>query len=574
MYCRKCGYKNEDDARYCRKCGTYIWVEEPVKEPEKEEMPEEATGNEPTKEEIPEDVTVKEEISEEPVEKETMLPEEPIQQEQRTNGLEDIQENPAEETQVPGTKGKSYVPAIVVCVIGIIVVIGLIIACVWKQQHHQQDVNDKNTEVSTEIVETTAAITEQAIDMSSYQAQLDQWKAQFAAYTMTAATQPTYDATVAQYEAAIAEQNVDSCNQCETAFAALLEQVKQESYVITVRRNYYASILERIYYLDTLPDDGDDIQQKMADDYERYAVFDIDSDGIEELMVVINRPETGAVREIIYEYNVDNDSLNRELYTCDGNKHYNNGKIIGWDLDANGDVVNIYNPEDGTYSNGYVIAYRDSMNWSKEGVIPSEDCNYRVFSFDRKEDTYMTEEEYNQWLADQTAGATELEIPWKKIVDEEYREYAKAYSAMMLENVKAYLQEGQNDIGISYIEGGDSCEAAETMLSSVMAVSYDDESGDMVIGSLDGKEFYIGSREDATGVIYQKKAIDNLTLLGLYPGMKKEDAVALIKEYGFHKFSDHAYCTGDAFGSYVIYLDCKKGKVKSIQLNPFCGFAG
>ena len=144
----------------------------------------------------------------------------------------------------------------------------------------------------------------------------------------------------------------------------------------------------------------------------------------------------------------------------------------------------------------------------------------------------------------------------------------------MLENVKAHLQEGQNDIGVSYIEGGDSCEAAETMLSSVMAVSYDDESGDMVIGSLDGKEFYIGSREDATGVIYQKKAIDNLTLLGLYPGMKKEDAVALIKEYGFHKFSDHAYCTGDAFGSYVIYLDCKKGKVKSIQLNPFCGFAG
>ncbi|HCJ09035.1 MAG TPA: hypothetical protein DHV96_11955 [Lachnospiraceae bacterium] len=596
MYCRKCGYKNEDDAKYCRKCGTYIWVEEPVEEP------------------------VKEEISEEPVEKKTMLPEEPIQQEQRTNASEDKQEKPAEEMQTPGTKEreesrdkkeqeaedktekgkvpqnmwqpdehlepietkidgtkeKSRVPAMVVCVIGIIVVIGLIIACVWKQQHHPQDINeaDKSSELSTEIVETTAATTEQVIDMSSYQTQLDQWKSQFANYSLSAATQPTYDATVAQYEVAIAEQNVDGCNQCETAFAALLEQVKQESYVITVRRNYYAGILERIYYLDTLPDDGDDIQQKMADDHERYAVYDIDSDGIEELMVVINRPETGAVREIIYEYNVDNDSLNRELYTCDGNKHYNNGKIIGWDLDANGDVVNIYNPEDGTYSNGYVIAYRDSMNWINDDVIPPTDCDYRVFSFDHKEDTYMTEEEYNQWLADQTAGATELEIPWKKIVDEEYREYAKAYSAMMLENVKAHLQEGQNDIGVSYIEGGDSCEAAETMLSSIMAVSYDDESGDMVIGSLDGKEFYIGSREDATGVIYQKKAIDNLTLLGLYPGMKKEDAVALIKEYGFHKFSDHAYCTGDAFGSYVIYLDCKKGKVKSIQLNPFCGFAG
>lgn len=551
MYCRKCGYKNADNARYCRRCGTYIWVDEPA-----EEAASEAVANEGLAED--EGAAANKETRDEAVTQDEWQPD---------DVLEPI------ETKIEGATGKSHVAAIVVCVAGILVVAGLIVGCVLKNGRKQEEMEAAaDTEVSTEIVETTT--TEQVIDMSSYQAQLDQWKAQFANYSLSAATQPTYDAAVAEYEVAIAGQNVDGCNQCETAFAALLEQVKQESYVITVRRNYYAGILERIYYLDTLPDDGDDIQQKMADDHERYAVYDIDSDGIEELMVVINRPETGAVREIIYEYNVDNDSLNRELYTCDGNKHYNNGKIIGWDLDANGDVVNIYNPEDGTYSNGYVIAYRDSMNWINDDVIPPTDCDYRVFSFDHKEDTYMTEEEYNQWLADQTAGATELEIPWKKIVDEEYREYAKAYSAMMLENVKAHLQEGQNDIGVSYIEGGDSCEAAETMLSSIMAVSYDDESGDMVIGSLDGKEFYIGSREDATGVIYQKKAIDNLTLLGLYPGMKKEDAVALIKEYGFHKFSDGAYCTGDAFGSYAIYLDCKKGKVKSIQLNPHCGYAG
>lgn len=136
------------------------------------------------------------------------------------------------------------------------------------------------------------------------------------------------------------------------------------------------------------------------------------------------------------------------------------------------------------------------------------------------------------------------------------------------------MAEGQNDIGVAYIEGGDSCEAAETMLSSVLPVVYDDSDPVMVGGSIDGNEFYIGSREDATGVIYRKQAQENLTLLGLYPGMDKKEAVALIKEYGFHKFSDGAYCTGDAFGSYVIYLDCKKGKVKSIQLNPHCGYAG
>lgn len=214
------------------------------------------------------------------------------------------------------------------------------------------------------------------------------------------------------------------------------------------------------------------------------------------------------------------------------------------------------------------------MNWVKDNVIPPVDCDYRVRSFDDSEDTYMTEEEYNQWLADQTAGATEIEIPWKKIVDTEYRECAKAYSTAVLENVKAHLAEGQNDIGVAYIEGGDSCEAAETMLSSVLPVVYDDSDSVMVGGSIDGNEFYIGSREDATGVIYRKQAQENLTLLGLYPGMDKKEAVALIKEYGFHKFSDGAYCTGDAFGSYVIYLDCKKGKVKSIQLNPHCGYAG
>ena len=41
MYCRKCGYKNADNARYCRRCGTYIWVDEPA-----EEAASEAVANE------------------------------------------------------------------------------------------------------------------------------------------------------------------------------------------------------------------------------------------------------------------------------------------------------------------------------------------------------------------------------------------------------------------------------------------------------------------------------------------------------------------------------------------------
>ena len=554
MYCQKCGYKNADNARYCRRCGTYIWIEEPA-----EEAASETVANEEMAE--GEKAAANKETIDEAVAQGEWQPD---------AALEPI------ETKIEGATGKSHVAVIVACVAGILAVAGLIVGCVLKNGRKQEEMEAAaDTEVSTEIVETTAATTEQTIDMSSYQAQLDQWKAQFAAYTMTAATQPTYDATVAQYEAAIAGQNVDGCNQCETAFAALLEQVKQESYVITVRRNYYAGILERLYFYDTLPDDGDDIETKMADDYETYAVYDIDGDGIEELMLYVNRPGTGSSWSIIYEYNVDTDSLKQELYAYMDNQFYSNGRIVGMDDFSHGVMVYVYNPENDDYSDSYLTIMRGTTYWDMGSNNEDHSgYDYRVYHSNTEEETYMTEEEYNQWLADQTAGATEIEIPWKKIVDEEYREYAKAYSAMMLENVKAHLQEGQNDIGISYIEGGDSCEAAETMLSSVMAVSYDDESGDMVIGSLDGKEFYIGSREDATGVIYQKKAIDNLTLLGLYPGMKKEDAVALIKEYGFHKFSDHAYCTGDAFGSYVIYLDCKKGKVKSIQLNPFCGFAG
>ena len=554
MYCQKCGYKNADNARYCRRCGTYIWIEEPA-----EEAASETVANEEMAE--GEKAAANKETIDEAVAQGEWQPD---------AALEPI------ETKIEGTTGKFHVAAIVACVAGILVVAGLIVGCVLKNGRKQEEMEAAaDTEVSTEIVETTAATTEQTIDMSSYQAQLDQWKAQFAAYTMTAATQPTYDATVAQYEAAIAGQNVDGCNQCEATFTSLFEQVKQENYVVTVRRNYYANVLERLYFYDTLPDDGDDIETKMADDYETYAVYDIDGDGIEELMLYVNRPGTGSSWSIIYEYNVDTDSLKQELYAYMDNQFYSNGRIVGMDDFSHGVMVYVYNPENDDYSDSYLTIMRGTTYWDMGSNNEDHSgYDYRVYHSNTEEETYMTEEEYNQWLADQTAGATEIEIPWKKIVDEEYREYAKAYSAMMLENVKAHLQEGQNDIGVSYIEGGDSCEAAETMLSSIMAVSYDDESGDMVIGSLDGKEFYIGSREDATGVIYQKKAIDNLTLLGLYPGMKKEDAVALIKEYGFHKFSDHAYCTGDAFGSYAIYLDCKKGKVKSIQLNPFCGFAG
>lgn len=91
--------------------------------------------------------------------------------------------------------------------------------------------------------------------------------------------------------------------------AATTEQVKQETYVVTVRRNYYADVLERLYYYDRLPNDGDDIEAKMAGDYETYAVYDVDGDGIEELMLIINRPVEGLFREYVLEYDVDNDLL-------------------------------------------------------------------------------------------------------------------------------------------------------------------------------------------------------------------------------------------------------------------------
>lgn len=552
MYCRKCGYKNADNARYCRRCGTYIWVDEPA-----EEAASEAVANEELAED--EGAAANKETTDEAVTQDEWQPD---------DVLEPI------ETKIEGTTGKSHVAAIVACVAGILVVASLIVGCVLKNGRKQEEMEAAaDTEVSTEIVETTT--TEQVIDMSSYQTQLDQWKSQFANYSLSAATQPTYDAAVAEYEAAIAEQNVDSCNQCEATFTSLFEQVKQETYVVTVRRNYYADVLERLYYYDRLPDDGDDIDAKMAGDYETYAVYDIDGDGIEELMLYVDRPGTGSSWSIIYEYNVDTDSLKQELYAYMDNQFYSNGRIVGMDDSSHGVMVYVYNPENDDYSDSYLTIMRGTTYWDMGSN--NEDYSgydYRVYHSNTEEETYMTEEEYNQWLADQTAGATELEIPWKKIVDEEYREYAKAYSAAVLENVKAHLAEGQNDIGVAYIEGGDSCEAAETMLSSVLPVVYDDSDPVMVGGSIGGNEFYIGSREDATGVIYRKQAQENLTLLGLYPGMDKKEAVALIKEYGFHKFSDGAYCTGDAFGSYAIYLDCKKGKVKSIQLNPHCGYAG
>ncbi len=552
MYCRKCGYKNADNARYCRRCGTYIWVDEPA-----EEAASEAVANEELAED--EGAAANKETTDEAVTQDEW---------QSDDVLEPI------ETKIEGTTGKSHVAAIVACVAGILVVAGLIVGCVLKNGRKQEEMEAAaDTEVSTEIVETTT--TEQVIDMSSYQTQLDQWKSQFANYSLSAATQPTYDATVAEYETAIAGQNVDGCNQCEATFTALFEQVKQETYVVTVRRNYYADVLERLYYYDRLPDDGDDIDAKMAGDYETYAVYDIDGDGIEELMLYVDRPGTGSSWSIIYEYNVDTDSLKQELYAYMSNQFYSNGRVVGMDDSSHGVMVYVYNPENDDYSDSYLTIMRGTTYWDMGSNNEDHSgYDYRVYHSNTEEETYMTEEEYNQWLADQTAGATELEIPWKKIVDEEYREYAKAYSAMMLENVKAHLQEGQNDIGVAYIEGGDSCEAAETMLSSVLPVVYDDSDPVMVGGSIDGNEFYIGSREDATGVIYRKQAQENLTLLGLYPGMDKKEAVALIKEYGFHKFSDGAYCTGDAFGSYAIYLDCKKGKVKSIQLNPHCGYAG
>ncbi len=483
-------------------------------------------------------------------------------------------------------------PKMIYVIVGISIVLfvlsGVMIWYAMRGNHEKskQSAKQDSSRVLSNQNESVEEGTE-PIDVSSFQAQLDQWKTQFAAHTLSGEIQETYNKTVSDYETAIAKQDVDICGQCENNMKSLFEKMEQEEYNIVARRNAYAGVLTGVS-LGVLPND----EYCTAEEYDseealnEYAITDIDGDGKEELILSILNGSMAEMAEWVYEYNVENNSLEQELVVFPGSIFYSNGAVMGiashnqtYGVDLWPYSAYQYNAETDQYED---IGYVES--WEREygpDDFPSEadkDNDGIVYLYGLDATEYKDKAEYDTWYESVFGGATEIEISWKYIMDKEYTSYTDDFIADVKEKVNAKLQPGQMDMGICYIENNDDFLQVEKMLaSSVSAQFTEKEDGLVREGSVNETEFYFDSGEDAGYIVYENNKIDNVTLLGVYPGMSETEARSLLLEYGFYAvdYMDNVFITGTAFGNYMvdIFTD-DNGNVERIGMYPHCGFVG
>jgi hypothetical protein len=215
-------------------------------------------------------------------------------------------------------------------------------------------------------------------------------------------------------------------------------------------------------------------------------------------------------------------------------------------------------------------------SYQSEGFPDSADTDGDgvVYMFDYNEDNYVNQAEYDAWYQSYFEGAEEINIPWKRIIDEEYKDMAAEFSNCVVEKVKSQKQEEEIDIGVTLIENGGEYTAVENELISKLSVTMTEEDSIIRSATYDGKRFYYSSLEDATSVVYTDEKIDGVTLFGVYPGMPEGDANTLLKSYGLFESLD-GYKTGDVYGgSYRIYLQVENGVVISISIGPYGAYAG
>jgi hypothetical protein len=375
----------------------------------------------------------------------------------------------------------------------------------------------------------------------------------------------------------------------ETATEAATEETTEaptteedvDAFNAAKRRSYYAGRIwgAELGYYPTYEDGKKPIYESYSE-ANKYAVYDVDGDGKEELLLSMDNGDTASMLEEVFEYDVDSDTLNSEIREFPSAKYYTNGIIMAYASHNQSPSIDfwpcsVYRYDAGTDT--YVLessvsawdksyqpgGFPDSADTDGDGVVYTFDC-----------DNYVNQAEYDAWYQSYFEGAEEINIPWKRIIDEEYKDMATEFSNCVVEKVKSQKQGEEIDIGVTLIENGGEYTAVENELISKLSVTMTEEDSIIRSATYDGKRFYYSSLEDATSVVYTDEKIDGVTLFGVYPGMPEGDANAILQSYGLFE-SLYGYKTGDALGgSYRIYLQVENGVVVSISIGPFGEYVG
>lgn len=168
-----------------------------------------------------------------------------------------------------------------------------------------------------------------------------------------------------------------------------------------------------------------------------FAIYDVDQDGKEELLIIYNDASMAGMLEIVYAFDSSTSSLRQQILDFPGFTYYKNG-ILEAPLSHKTDVPSgddfwpyslyQYDPEDDAYHN---IAMVDSWNKSvaetgydgtafpKEKDLDQDGVVYYIL----KEGEYeyknpIDRDEYDRWLEGYIQNSAILDIPYVNITQE------------------------------------------------------------------------------------------------------------------------------------------------------------
>ncbi len=242
-------------------------------------------------------------------------------------------------------------------------------------------------------------------------------------------------------EAGEAEEQADVVkNKAETSKTEapiLAEDLKapQEEEFDPVNEAYY-SVLERLYKTYTLPDGTELGYNEISDLSEnQFAIYDIDQDGREELIVIWTTTYMTGMAGIIYDYDYASNGVTTELIEFPVQTFYDNGVVEVLLSHNHGLAGNIddfwpytfYQYDKGTdtylcaaqvdaWNKAYYALDYDGTLFPEELDTDGDGILYRVTAEDR--DKLMDLEEYKKWRDSVIGGAKKVEIPFVKMTEE------------------------------------------------------------------------------------------------------------------------------------------------------------
>lgn len=198
----------------------------------------------------------------------------------------------------------------------------------------------------------------------------------------------------------------------------------------------YTSVLEGIYFDHIFPDGYDCEWQDYDDNQNRFAVYDIDNDGAEELIVQYTTTCMAGMVELIYNYDQNTKSVTEEFIEFPALTYYDNGIIVAewshnqglagdnfwpytlYQYDSALDTyieVGTVDAWDRTYAKTdyYGNPFPTESDANGDGIVYfiTQDGEYNL-------DKPVDLEEYMQWRDSYLGTATEITVPYLNLTEE------------------------------------------------------------------------------------------------------------------------------------------------------------